>query len=171
MKPTAFGAPLAAALCLFAPALATPALAHDFTIGTLSVGHPFAYETPVTAQTGAGYLTITNTGDTPDRLLEVRAKFPRVEVHTTEMKDGIARMLHVEVIEIAPGATVTLAPGGYHVMFMGLQGDAFEVGEKIAATLVFETAGTLDVEFNVEARPAGGAPAMDHSSHGTGATN
>jgi len=164
-QPTRTAAILAAIL------LATPAPGHEFQLGALTIGHPFAFETPVTAQTGAGYLTITNTGTTPDRLLEVRADFPKVEVHTTEMKDGVARMLHVEALEIPPGETVTLAPGGFHVMFMGLRGDPFEIGEEISATLVFETAGTLDVVFNVEARPVGGAPAMDHSNHGAPATN
>ncbi len=153
---------LIAALATFA--LGGTAIAHSFKVGDLEVGHPMAFETPITAKTGGGFLTVTNNGDSADRLIEVRADFPKVEIHTTEMSDGVARMMHVEAIEIAPGETVTLQPGGYHIMFMGLNGDPFEVGEKIPATLVFEKAGTLDLEFNVEERPASGEK-MDHSGH------
>jgi copper(I)-binding protein len=74
--------------------IATPAAAHEFTAGSLAIGHPFAVETAATAATGAGYLTITNSGSAPDRLVEVRADFPRVAIHATERDaDGVARML------------------------------------------------------------------------------
>lgn len=144
--------------------VAQPALAHDYTLGALSIGHPMAFETPVTARSAAGYLTITNTGDTPDRLIAVRAGFPRVMIHTTEMADGVARMMHLDGLDLPPGETVILEPGGIHVMFMGLDGDPLEQGERIPATLVFEQAGEIEVTFNVEPRPEPGS-APDHSGH------
>jgi copper(I)-binding protein len=116
---------------------------------------------------GAGYMTITNTGNDPDRLLEVRADFPRVTLHGTETDaQGVTRMIPVEGIEIAPGETVTLAPGGMHVMFMGLDGDPFEEGERIPATLVFERAGEIAVEFWVEPRN-GGMTGHEEHDHGS----
>ncbi len=126
---------------------------HDFKVANLEIQHPVAFETPVTAKTGAGYLIVSNTGDTDDTLLEVRADFPMVMLHKSEEKDGIASMMHVDQIAIPAGETVELAPGGFHVMFMGLDGDPFEAGEKIKAILVFEHAGEVEVEFSVEARP------------------
>ena len=148
--------------------LGTPTLAHEYKVGDIVVDHPMAFETPKTAKAGGGYLTITNTGDTADRLLEVRASFPRVMLHTTEEQDGIAKMKHVDGIDIPAGATVALEPGGYHVMFMGLNGDPFEVGEKILATLVFEKAGRVEVLFHVEERKADGHGSHgDHSGHGS----
>ena len=110
------------------------------------------FETPTAAQTAAGYLTITNTGAEPDQLIAVKAPFPRVMLHETVLNDGVATMEHLDGITIAPGASVSLEPGGAHVMFMGLQGDPFEEGETIAATLVFEKAGSIDIAFSVEAR-------------------
>ncbi len=151
-----------AALAAFTLAC-NPANAHDFTAGDLVINHPMAFETTKTAMTGGGYLSITNNGTTPDRLLGVRADFPKVELHTTEEKDGVAKMMHVEAIDILPGETVTFAPGGLHVMFMGLNGDPFEVGETIPATLIFEEAGEAEIVFNVEKRTGHG---MDHSDHG-----
>ncbi len=136
-------------------ALAGAAGAHEFKLGDLTIGHPYAIETAATAKTGAGYLSISNGGGAPDRLIAIEAPFPRVEIHTTETDAaGVARMLPVEGVEIPPGQTVTLEPGGMHVMFMGL-GAPFVAGETVAATLVFEKAGRVEVEFNVQPRGEG----------------
>jgi hypothetical protein len=89
-----------------------------------------------------------------------------VTLHGTQTDaQGVTRMIRVEGIEIAPNETVTLAPGGMHVMFMGLDGDPFEEGERIPATLVFERAGEIAVEFWVEPRDGGrtGHEQHDHS--------
>lgn len=143
---------------------ATTAVAHDFKVGDLAVTHPYSFETTQTARSGAGYFEVQNTGDTTDRLIAVEADFPRVMIHQTVVTDGVAKMEHIMGgVEIAPGAVLSFAPGGYHVMFMGLDGDPFELGEAINATLVFENAGTLDVVFEVEARPdASAAATHDH---------
>lgn len=138
---------------------ATPLLAHEYRAGDLTIGHPFAYATPKGAMAGGGYMRITNAGTADDRLIGLRADFPRVMLHDTQEKDGIARMMHLETLDIPAGETVVFAPGGMHVMFMGLDGDPFEPGETIPATLVFETAGEVEVEFLVEERPAPGEPA------------
>ncbi len=140
--------------------------AHEFKAGDLVIDHPMAFETAKTAMSGGGFFSVTNNGTETDRLIGVEADFPRVEVHDTEMTDGVARMFHVEGIDIPAGETITLAPGGMHVMFMGLNGDPLEVGEEIPAKLLFEKAGEVEVVFNVEARSDEG---MDHSAHG--ATN
>ena len=143
-------------------AIASSVAAHEYKAGDMVVDHLFTYATSKAAKAAGGYLTITNTGSTPDRLIAVEADFPRVMIHSTEEKDGVARMFHVEGVDIAPGETVALAPGGLHVMFMGLNGNPFETGEAVPATLVFEKAGRLEVVFNVEERKEG---SHDHSSH------
>ncbi|MGK7753528.1 MULTISPECIES: copper chaperone PCu(A)C [unclassified Roseovarius] len=150
---------LASALILSAGMTA----AHDYTVGDLEIMHPMAFETPKMAKAGAGFMTITNNGDTDDVLLEVRADFPKVEVHTTEETDGVAKMMHVDNLPVPAGETVELAPGGYHVMFMGFSSQ-LEEGQEIPATLVFENAGEVEVMFNVESRPEEGET-MDHSNH------
>jgi copper(I)-binding protein len=147
--------------------LALPAAAHEVATESLVIDHPYALETPATAMSGAGYMTITNSGAEPDRLLEVRADFHRVTLHGTQTDaQGVTRMIPVEGIEIAPGETVTLAPGGMHVMFMGLDGDPFEEGERIPATLDFERAGEIALEFWVEPRD-GGMTGHEGHEHGS----
>ena len=129
------------------------AVAHDYKVGDLSVAHPIAAETPqsATATVGAAYLTITNNGDAEDRLVGVSAAFPRVTIHKTTVQNEIATMQSQDSVAIPPGETVTFEPGGLHVMFMGLNGDPFTIGEEISATLTFEKAGEIDIIFVVEA--------------------
>jgi copper(I)-binding protein len=138
------------------------ASAHDYQAGDLLIAHPYATATAPTAKTAAGYLTITNEGSAPDTLLAVKADFPEVSLHTVETDAaGVTRMLPADGIEIAPGATVELAPRTAHVMFMGLPAP-FEAGEEVAATLVFEKAGEVAVDFTVEPRAGAGAAHGDH---------
>jgi copper(I)-binding protein len=138
--------------------LATAAAAHEYALGPLAISHPYAIETPRAAKTGAGYLSITNNGDAPDRLLSIRTAFPRTEIHTVEVgADGVTRMRPLEALDIPPGATVTLAPEGLHVMFMGLTEPLAE-GTSIPATLVFERGGEIAIEFKVEPRGSASDP-------------
>ena len=146
--------------------LSTAALAHEYKAGGLDIDHPMAFETG--AKVGGGYMTITNSGDTADTLIEVKADFPRVEIHETVEEDGVAKMNHVGRIDIPAGETVMLKPGGLHVMFMGLDGDPFVEGETIPATLVFENAGRLEVVFNVEPMKSGMDMNHDHAGHSMG---
>lgn len=139
------------------------ASAHDFKVGDLTIEHPYSFATPPGSATGAGYLIVTNSGATDDRLIDVKTDFSRNMLHKTEMVDGVMKMRHqMGGIPIPAGETVTLEPGGFHVMFLDLK-SAFKDGDKNAATLVFEAAGEIDVMFNVEKRDG---KAMDHSGHG-----
>ncbi|MEM6480519.1 MAG: copper chaperone PCu(A)C [Pseudomonadota bacterium] len=141
---------------------ATTATAHDYTAGDMEIQHPMAFETAETAKVGAGYLTIVNSGDDADRLLEVRADIPRIELHDIEDNDGVVKMVEMENgIEIPAGETVSLAPGGLHIMFMGLE-SALVAGSEVPATLVFEQAGEVDVVFKIEERGS----AMKEHDHG-----
>lgn len=142
---------------------AMPALGHDFTAGALSVGHPYAIETPPGAKSAAGYFTITNDGPEADRLTAVQVPGVQAELHVTETgADGVARMLPVEGIDIAPGTTVTLAPRGLHVMFMGVT-QAWVAGDEVPGTLVFEKAGAVPVAFAIQ--PRGQQPAAHGAQH------
>lgn len=136
------------ALCAM---LIAPAVAHEYTVGSLHIGHPWSRATPKGAAIGAGYLKITNTGTAPDRLLggssEVAKSF---ELHVMSMENGVMKMRPVEGgIEIKPGETVEFKPESYHVMFVGLK-EPLVQGHRVKATLDFEKAGKVAVEFVVE---------------------
>jgi copper(I)-binding protein len=146
-----------AAILLTLLALTGTAAAHDYEVGSLTIKHPWSRATPKGASVAGGYMTITNTGTTPDRLVggSVEAA-KRFEIHEMSMEGGVMKMRELpKGLEIAPGATVELKPGSYHVMMMNLS-KQFMQGDKVKGSLTFEKAGKVDVEFSVEA--VGGAP-------------
>ncbi|WP_316013358.1 copper chaperone PCu(A)C [Roseobacter sp. HKCCA0434] len=155
---------------LAASLLASAMLAHDYTSGNITIGHPFSYETISTARTAGGFLSITNAGDTPDRLIAVEAPVERVELHRTEQDaNGVNRMVEQEGGVVIPaGETVTFEHGSWHVMFFGLPEGGFGDGDRIEAVLVFEQAGEIPVIFNVEARGGGHDRHGDHDEHEAG---
>ena len=145
---------LAAALLVFAGS----ADAKDYKLGDLEIANPWSRATPATAPTAGGFQTITNKGTTPDRLVAVKAASAadKAEVHEMKMDGAIMRMREVEKgLEIAPGATVELKPNGFHLMFIGLKAP-FTKGMQVPVTLVFEKAGSIDVDLAVAALGAAG---------------
>jgi periplasmic copper chaperone A len=141
-----------ALLVACAIALSSAAHAYDYKAGAIEIDHPWARATPKGASVAAAYLTIRNTGSEPDRLVggstPVAGKF---EVHEMSMENGVMRMRPVEGgLKIKPGETVELKPQSLHVMMPGLN-QPLERGTSFKGTLVFEKAGPVEVEFNVEA--------------------
>lgn len=151
-----------------ATTLALPALAHEFTIGQLTVGHPYIVATPRTAQSAAGYFSVTNAGSEPDTLTGIDSTPMGMLHETTTDANGVAKMGEVEQVVIAPGETVTLRPRAMHVMFMGLEKPML-VGDKVSATLVFEKAGPVEVVFDVQSRADSGAEGAGHEGMDHGA--
>ncbi|WP_149588218.1 copper chaperone PCu(A)C [Tabrizicola flagellatus] len=152
--------------------LAAPVLAHEITAGDLQIIHPYIPQPAASAKAAGGFMAIVNNGTEADRLIGVESDMAmKSEVHESKVDaNGVGTMTHVEFIEIPPGQTVNLERGGYHVMFMGLKENLTE-GEMRKATLIFEKAGPVEVEFQIEA-PMGmgdmGQSGMDHSQMGHG---
>jgi copper(I)-binding protein len=121
-----------------------------FKLGDLTVTSPWTRATPGGAKIAGGYLKITNSGTAPDRFVGAKsAATDRVEIHEMSMNDGVMKMRSLpNGIEIKPGETVELKSGGYHLMFMDLK-QPLKQGDTLKATLQFEKAGTLDVDFDV----------------------
>jgi hypothetical protein len=128
-----------------------PAQAEDVTVGSLKISAPWARATPKGASVGGGYMKITNTGTAPDRLLGGATDVAnRFEVHEMSMDNGVMKMRAVTGgLEIKPGQTVELKPGGYHVMLMGMKEQLVQ-GQHFKATLEFAKAGKVDVDFAIE---------------------
>jgi copper(I)-binding protein len=133
----------------------SPAFAHDYRIGDLKIDQPWARATPPGARVAGGYMAITNTGSQPDRLIGGTVLAAKIfELHEMRMEGTTMRMRALEKgLEIRPGARVELKPGGFHVMFLDLQTPLKE-GDVVRGTLVFERAGTIEVEYKIESRGA-----------------
>jgi len=152
---------MAIAYCISVTAMAT-----DYKAGSLAISGPWSRATPKGAQAGVGYLAIKNNGTTPDRLIggsvEVADHF---ELHVTIIENGIARMHERSEIEIKPGQTIEFKPGGSHVMFVDLK-HPLSKSEHVKGTLIFEHAGTVQIEYSVEGIGAQQVPqSMDHMKH------
>ena len=150
-----------AALLAFFGAIAT---AHEYKLGALEIKHPWSRATPKGAAVAGGYLTIINNGTTVDRLVGgTVALAGKFEIHEMKLVNGVMQMRPLPSgIEIKPGATVEFKPGSYHLMFVDLKA-SFEQGQRVKGTLVFEKAGSIEVEYAVEA--IGASPKGDTHHH------
>lgn len=147
---------------LFVPA----ALAEHEKLGDLTIGDSWARATAKLAKNGAAYLTIENHGSEPDQLVAVESPVAKkAELHTVIHEDGVMKMRPLKTVEIHPGEPAVLAPGGIHIMLMGLA-HPLEKGSSFPLTLTFEKAGTLEIEVPVHGPGAMGHEApMEHDGH------
>ncbi|SHE77438.1 hypothetical protein SAMN02745157_0909 [Kaistia soli DSM 19436] len=138
------------------------AAAHEYKIGAIEIGHPWSRATPPGAKVGGGYLTLTNDGDMPDKLVSATVEIAgRAEIHQMSVEDGVMKMRQVEGgLDIPAHGTVKLDPSGLHLMFLDLKGPLVR-GTKVHGSLTFEKAGTVDVDFIVDAIGASPKP-MKH---------
>jgi copper(I)-binding protein len=160
-KALAVAAALAGVAALSSPAAA----AGDYDLGSIHISQPWSRATPKGAASGAGYMTLTNKGAAPDKVSCVSDDASaQCEIHTMTMEGGVMKMRPVEGgLEIKPGESVTLKPGGYHMMFLSLK-HPLEQGQTIKVTLKFDHAGTIDIDYPVVAI---GAPAPGASAGGS----
>ena len=151
---------LAASPALLSPA-APAATAQEARAGDLAVQQPWTRAAGQGA-TGAGFLSISNRGAAADRLLSATTPAARaVELHTMLRDGDVMRMRAVEAVEIPPGQTVALRPGGLHMMLVGLSRPLRE-GETVPVTLRFERAGEVRVDLAVQAAGAREPTAAHH---------
>ena len=111
--------------------------------------------------TGAGFLAIANRGTLPDRLVGASSPIARViEIHAHIREGDILRMRPAAALELPPGQTVTLQPGGFHLMLIGLKEPLIQ-GQTVPVTLRFERAGEVPVTLAIQ--PAGARGPMAHA--------
>jgi copper(I)-binding protein len=133
------------ALLVALPALAAPAV----TLGALTISAPWTTATPPGAPTATGYLTITNTGTVPDRLIAVSSPDAAMGMlHQMSVANGIASMHPINGIDIPAGKTVSLDPNGFHLMLVTLT-ETLKTGQTLPVTLTFEKAGKVDVVLDI----------------------
>jgi periplasmic copper chaperone A len=107
----------------------------------------------VAEHNSAAYLRIENTGDRDDRLIAATSSVAgAVEIHEIASgHDHVMRMQEVDAIVVPAGESVSLEPGGLHVMLLGLR-QHLEPEDTFTLTLTFETAGEVDVSVVVRER-------------------
>ena len=144
--------------------------AQDYMAGQIEVAQPWAR--PSAVNTGAAYFRLTNKGASDDALIGVASDVAaKVELHSMTMDDNIMRMRKEDSLALPAGKSVSVEPGGLHIMLIGLKKPLVE-GETFPMHLTFEKAGGVDVTVHVQtkapiasdaAMPQGGGQMDDHS--------
>jgi copper(I)-binding protein len=150
---------LAAAACLIAlPAAA----AASYRLGALEVVQPWS-RPAVAGSTGAGFMTLANRGTTPMVLTGAESPLAaRVEIHRSSMAGDVMRMMRVTEVPIPAGGQVAFAPGGYHLMLVGLK-RPLKAGDGVPLILAFGGGQRLKVELAVGS--GSGPQAMGNMHH------
>jgi len=128
------------------------AWAHEFQLGDIHIGHPYARATLAVQSSGGAYLSLENTGKTDDRLVRVETGVARsAQIHNMEMAGDVMKMREVDAIDLKAGSKMAMKPGGgYHIMLVGLN-QQLKAGDQFMMTLYFAKAGKIDVSVHVQA--------------------
>ena len=141
--------------------LSAPVSAQPYALGDVSVHHPWSRELPPVAPNGAAYFRVENGDGEPVRIVGASSPVAdRAELHTHEMDGGVMKMRHVRAVEVPAKGAASFAPGGLHVMLIGLK-KPLVAGESFPLILEFDTAGTIDVTVGITRDGP-----TDHSGHG-----
>lgn len=144
------------ALLLLSTALFVSVSAAD----TLVVEDPYVREVPPGSPTTAAFMTLHNKSDEAIRLIEAENKVTEhTELHNHVVIDGVMEMRQVEAIEIPANGETQLAPGGLHLMLIGLN-SALSAGDTLTLNLVFDNGEQIELEAPVRSMmPMHHAPA------------
>jgi periplasmic copper chaperone A len=133
----------------------------------VTISGMWARTSPMMATAGAAYMLIeSGEGDTLTAASVDPSIAAKVEIHETRLvetettammngtapADGAMEMVPIDELDIPAGGSVSLEPGGYHIMLLDLPAP-LELGSEVELTLSFETAGdiTLTVPVRDEA--------------------
>ncbi len=133
-------------------AVAPAAFAQAGGTSTITVEQPWARATPAGAITGAVYMTLTNKTKDQDRLTAASSDVAaKVQIHQMSVVNGVMKMRQlVDGLAIPAGGSVTLKPGGYHVMLIGLKKQLI-AGQTLPLTLTFAKAGNVSITVPIQA--------------------
>lgn len=131
----------------------------------IEIQAPWIRATAPAAKVGGGYFSIINNSTQEDRLLGATSQIAdRVEIHYMEMTDGIMKMRPIpEGLVIPAGQKIELAPGGYHLMLIGLK-QPVKQNDTVAVALKFEKAGIINIVLLASQFKK---PAFDHKNSST----
>jgi copper(I)-binding protein len=119
---------------------------------------------PPGAKVLAAYMIIMN-GSAEQRALTMVScsLFDRVEIHRTEMQEGMMKMIPQERLTVPAGGSVTLEPGGFHLMLIGPK-SVPKQGEEVDMEFHFDNGQALHLKVPVRAGGDKGGM-MEHGHH------
>jgi copper(I)-binding protein len=129
------------------------------SLGALHILRPWARSSATSPWTGGGYMTIVNDGPA-DRLRSAHSEDAGwIEIHGIRVVGPALEMRVLDRPLAIPNGTTILKPRGHHLLLLGLPAPLV-AGTRLPLTLHFERAGSLDLDFLVEAPGIVGAQAL-----------
>jgi copper(I)-binding protein len=117
--------------------------------GGISVTGAWIREAPPHTNALAGYLDISNASGTAVTLDSVSsADFGAIEIHRSEMHEGMMHMRKESRLEIDAGSGLTLEPGGAHLMLLDGR-RALRAGDVVVLRLHFSDGEDIEVDAPV----------------------
>jgi copper(I)-binding protein len=141
-------AALCALILISFTTLNNPNFAHS--AGTVEITKAWLRATPPSAMAAGGYLEITNNTSADDTLVGVEfSQAGKSEIHEMKMNGGVMKMRPLKQgIKIPAGETISLKPGGFHLMFMGMKSQLKD-GQNYRVKLTFTHSGAMEIDFPV----------------------
>ena len=134
---------------------ATAVYAADVKVGSLTIEDVWARSAQTGQMTGA-FMRIQNSG-AADKIISASCDAAKAtELHATQMSDGVMKMRPVSAMEIPAMGELSLKPGGYHIMLIGLKA-ALQEGRDVPITLYFDDGSHLTVMAPIK-KPSAGSP-------------
>lgn len=119
--------------------------------GRLGVTDAWIRAAPKDEQTLRGYVTLTNTGDAPISVLTVQSdSFRQSSILDTVEERGVAKLRELPRVDLAPGVTIRLMPGGPHLM-LSYPREPILVGDKIGVVFLLADGRRVQTYFDVVA--------------------
>jgi copper(I)-binding protein len=122
--------------------------------GKLGVFDAWIRAAPPGSHVLAGYATLKNTGDAPISVLTVQSDaFRQSSIHETVVERGVSKMRELPRLDLDPGATIEMKPGGRHLMLSEPR-HAIVAGEKVSLVFLLADGTRLETNFDVVAADA-----------------
>ncbi|MFZ2301919.1 MAG: copper chaperone PCu(A)C [Gallionella sp.] len=141
-----------------------------FADGEIQVRDPWVQAAPPNVKVMAAYLEISNSGKKPLALVGVASSaFEQAGIHNSVMHGNMVHMEHMKELVIPSNASVTLKPGGMHLMLTGAK-KPLRTGDQVPITLIFkggEKTALMAVVRSGQAVEMEDHKHMDHSGHGS----
>ncbi len=129
-----------------------PAASQVIVAGTVVIEDAWVAETIGAQIRTAAYFTITNTSGVDERLVGISTPVASMaHLHRTQTENNVSTMQSTDALILPAGGSVRLAPGGLHIMILGLNGP-LQAGESVPLTLSFLEAGEVNFEAPVRSR-------------------
>ena len=117
---------------------------------SITIENTWSPEAPPVVKVMAGYMKINNLGKKDIKVISAESNlFKRVEIHLSEMKNGMMRMTKQDNLLIKANSHIELKPGGLHMMLMGKL-KPITLGSIIPVTLTFNNNKKIKIKLKVK---------------------